>query len=161
MPKDSAFNVLGTTIELGELNTGVLHTPAFIFAITDGTVGQGTWSTVATNVYGNYGFQNDTAADGDNITFTRFLAQGTYTVCTQVFKRSAGGILKIDIDADTVHTHDTYHASTANNHGGITTGISVTTSGYKTIKIKVDGKNASSSSYSLRMGLVTINRTGD
>lgn len=161
MPKDSSFNVLGTSIELAELSAGAIQTSDTIHALSDGTVGAGTWAPLGVAAHGDYGIQNSSATDADNVTWTRWLAKGTYAVTTSAFKRSSGGIMKIDFGGTTVHTHDTYDAGTVSGDSVTTEDITVATSGDVTIKVKVDGKNGSSSGYSLRFGTIVIRWTGE
>lgn len=117
-----------------------------LYAWTD--VDQGTWSMLTqSSAWGNAEFTNDASAgDGDALNYKIGIQAGTYTLRIVCRKGASLGIVKVLIDGVVKHTMDCYNATNSFNQATETTGITLT-QGLHTIKIKVDGKNASSSGY--------------
>ncbi len=88
-----------------------------------------------------------------------YLAKGTYTLKTNTNKGGDRGILKIYIDNVLVATHDTYSAAQALAVIDTTTDIVIAQSGIKTIKIEINGKNASSTGYGMLFNDLNLTRT--
>lgn len=123
------------------------------------SIGQGTWGYVfaADYVYQAM-FQNSTHADGDNFSLKAYLAAGTYTLKVTVERNTNRGILDVDVDGVEVASFDMYGALDT-NHIFTETGIVIARSGVKTIKFRIDGKNALSSTYFLGMKAAVFYRT--
>lgn len=114
------------------------------------SIGQGTW--VLGGVSANYLFQgglwyNSTKADLDNISYKVYLSIGTYTL--RLYGRTANdhGIVDIDLDADEIASFDGYSAGVVDIVAFSKTGIVVSIAGLKTLKLRLDGKNASSTAF--------------
>lgn len=120
----------------------------------------GTWATATTAsaIYCHY-FRNTSTNDADEINWTCYLAAGTYTIKFLVITDTNCGIADIYIDSTEVASFDCYSGSTVYNVVNTQASISVATSGVKTIKIKVDGKNGSSSDYMIPMQCLSFYRT--
>lgn len=125
------------------------------------TVGQGTWTTP----YGSsYTFAHclrnaaASAVDGDNISAPVYLAQGTYTMIVIYSRSTDHGIVDLYIDASEVGSFDGYAATDHDNEYAVT-GINIASSGLKTFKVQIDGKNVLSSDYESRINCVQLIRT--
>lgn len=112
-------------------------------------VDSGTW------VIGNHNdayylgrfFYNSSGGDGDSVSYETYLAAGTYTFFFLAVKAGNRGILDIDIEGTEVASFDQYDAGGGYQYYLEETGITVATSGIKTITFRVDGRNGSSSGY--------------
>jgi hypothetical protein len=122
-------------------------------------IGQGDWG-FTNNSSGRYGWylSQTTPANGDNISFQAYLAAGTYTIMLLHHKNTSGGIMKVDVDGVEVGSVDQYAALTWNVRA-VVTGIAVATSGLKTIRLRMDGKNASSSGHKGWLVFMSLWRT--
>jgi len=124
------------------------------------SIGQGTYVTqINSSQFFNGAFYNSSLADGDNISYKVFLAAGTYTLRLLVMTGSNAPILDVDIDAAEVASFDLYTGSTVYNSLQSQVDIAVATSGLKTLKLRVDGKNGSSSSYKASVSVIALWRT--
>lgn len=102
-------------------------------------------------------FGNSTKANGDNISYKAYPQKGTYTLQVRfAYKGDDRGIVDIDIDAAEVGSYDLYNAATSYNPLYKVTGINIATSGLKTIRFRLDGKNGASSNYALATQLITL-----
>lgn len=120
----------------------------------------GTWSisTSGTDFFNIFG-TNTTAADADFMTFEVYLSAGTYTLIFYNFHNSNNGIADVQIDGVEVASFDKYASSGSGNNRDSQTGITVSSSGLKTVKLVVDGKNASSSGYQCPFNCLIFWRT--
>lgn len=101
------------------------------------------------------------AADGDEYYFSCVLAKGTYTIYTLGYKYNYRGKVDYYMDGVVVGTgQDWYSAGTANITQSIAN-VSVTYDGYHILKIKVNGKNGSSSDYAVAMTKTWIKQAAD
>lgn len=118
-----------------------------ILPLSYNAIGQGDWATWnnASSFMPHY-LSQITPANSDNITYNAYLEAGTYTLMLIYHKNTTGGIMDIDIDGTEVGSVDQYGSLSWNNRY-VVTGISITASGIKPIRLRMDGKNASSSSY--------------
>lgn len=115
------------------------------------SIGQGTWVlTVAASHPLNFQFNNTSNTDLDNISYKVYLAAGTYTLRVIHYKSDSQGIVDIDIDGVEKASVDCYAAVVDYDAILSQTGIVIATSGLKTIKFRLDGKNGASSSYGFR-----------
>lgn len=109
----------------------------------------GGWSTNVPNNDGQYcRFYQSSPANGDSVQQTFFLAAGTYTF--NVLGTSGAGNGKLDwyIDNVTFLTGDDWYAASGTvNRIVSTASVVVTGSGVHTLKVIVNGKNASATNY--------------
>lgn len=125
------------------------------------STGPGTWAigSEITAQYCQNPFYNSVDANGDNVSYKVYLDSGTYTFLLFGIKGTNRGIVDVDIDAAEVASFDLYAASTQCNQRLIQTGIVIASSGIKTLKLRVDGKNGSSSGYVLPFVFIALWRT--
>lgn len=123
------------------------------------SIGQGTWvlTLIASQILNGW-LNNDSNADGDNISYRLYLTAGTYTLRVVGRKHTICGIVDVDIDAVEVASFDLYGALTYNVVFS-QTGITIASDGLKTLKLRVDGKNASSSAYYASISAIALWRT--
>lgn len=120
----------------------------------------GTWAfDFAAACWGYQFFQNSSTNNLDAVSFKAYLAIGTYTIRLLTRKFSDAGIMKIKIDGVTVLTGDCYAAVTAYNQAFTQTGVTIATSGIKTIQVICDGKNGASADYSIMIEEIAFWRT--
>jgi len=101
---------------------------------------------------------NSSAANSDEVDINKVaMDAGTYTCLLLCNKTSNAGIIKIYAGAELLGSFDAYGA--ANDSIMTVTGSTIAASGLKTIKIKVDGKNASSSGYNAAVAAIVLLRT--
>jgi len=99
------------------------------------------------NLYnGIFGPTVANANNGDEYTFSVFIAAGNYTFYHLGRKVTDGGKLDWYVDGSSVATGRDWYAATATTYID-SFAVTIATSGYHVIKIKVNGKNASSSGY--------------
>lgn len=114
------------------------------------SIDAGTWAADQNAVYlGFTAWYNTSAANGDAFTIKLYMPVGTYSFGGYFQKDTTCGILKVYIDAVEVASFDLYAGSNSNNNRLTQTGIAITTAGIKSIQLKVVGKNAASSGYSV------------
>jgi len=124
------------------------------------SVGQGTWALIINAAYLFCGYiYNTSHTDGDNISYDIYLDAGTYTLCVLHSTINNCGILDVDIDATEVDTFDCYSAAPVVNVKATQTGIVIASAGRKTLKLRVDGKHASSSDYYAVVNWISLWRT--
>ena len=130
----------------GALDIGAGHIT--ILPLSYVSIGQGDWtiSINASSYYSSY-LSQATPANLDNISYNAFLAVGTYSLVLYYHKNTTGGIMDIDIDSVEVGSVDQYSASLTWNLRYLITNINIATAGLKEIKLRMDGKHASSSNY--------------
>ena len=122
----------------------------------------GTWTAAAdANQIGGFYMRNATSAQNDELNLGSIqLDAGTYDL--EVFGVTHNDQGKIHLILDGVDTgtpQDTYSASLTYNVKKAFTGFTVATTGAHTVKLKVADKNASSSSYLLRITQLVFRRT--
>jgi len=124
------------------------------------SIGQGVWAIAILGTKAlNYGWRNTSNADGDNLSYKAFLAQGTYTLGVLYTTHDSFGIGKVDIDGVEVASFDFYAAVPVLNNLGTQAGIIVAASGLKTIRVRVDGKNPASTGFRIDYSSLTLWRT--
>lgn len=117
------------------------------------------WTDMGTaGPWGGYGWYNSSSAQNDQLTWTLFIARGTYAIKVRGRKSSNLGILTIKVDGSSVGTIDFYNATPAYLASALT-GISVSTGGSHTVQIIVATKNASSSNYLINLLDLIVYRT--
>uniref|UniRef100_A0A6M3Y030 Uncharacterized protein n=1 Tax=viral metagenome TaxID=1070528 RepID=A0A6M3Y030_9ZZZZ len=131
-----------------------------ILPIAYNSIGQGTWSSTDGAVLGGaYLGQSVSIADGDNISYKVYLDAGTYTLAFITSTHSDMAILDFDIDDVEVASFDCYSATFVSSVLKTQTGIVVSSAGLKTLKARVHGKNASATSYQMRIQAIILWRT--
>ena len=93
------------------------------------------------------------------IIYKVFLAKGTYSLFGRFYKATATGILDVDIDASEVASFDTYAGSGSWANLMSSAGITIASSGLKDVRLRIDGKHASSSGYEISVEGLTWART--
>lgn len=129
--------------------------PSAYFAIEQGTWG---YSTEAGQVLAG-GLVNTSNADGDSLSYKIFLPAGTFTLFYFTWQSGNRGILDIDIDGNEVASFDNYSSPAVKNVLHTQAGIVIASAGIKTLTIRVDGKNPSSSDYYVTPALIGFWRT--
>lgn len=121
----------------------------------------GTWTMRAegNSIFGWIWDNADANADADNCIYKVYLAAGTYTLVVSGQTSNSKGIMDVDIDAVNVATFDMFSGGIVHNVRFKETGIVVATSGLKAIKMRVDGKNGSSSAHTIRWNFSVLWRT--
>ncbi len=140
------IEALGASIEIN---------PWFYDTITQGTF----ISKVDTVYYRDMLFYNASPADGDQVNYKALMKAGTYSFKLIHTKNSTFGIWKMLIDDVEKAIIDGYNSSVQYNSINITNNIVVSTTGFKTISMKVDGKNESSSNYYLNVSGLVFQKT--
>lgn len=131
-----------------------------IIPLSYNSIGQGTWTFDISALYWfNAIFYNSTHNDGDNISYKVYLDAGTYTLLLLTRTHTAYGILDIDIDAAEVASFDLYSNPLVNNVRKIQAGIPIAAAGLKTLKLRIDGKNALSSDHYCGLHYIALWRT--
>ena len=123
------------------------------------SVGQGTWTKSMGASYLYSAIYCNADANGDNFTLKCFLSAGTYTIKLAGYRLTDAPIVDVDVDGANVASFDMYGAADGAYIFNPDTGNVVKTSGVKDIKIRVDGKNASSSNYNARISAIDFYRT--
>lgn len=118
-----------------------------ILPMSYSAIGQGDWvlNVSTSSILASY-ISQATPGNADNISYKVYLAAGTYSLLLYYHKNTTGGVMDIDIDATEVGSVDQYGSLTYNQRY-LVTNISIATSGLKTLKLRMDGKNGSSSNY--------------
>lgn len=130
----------------------------FILAINYDSIGAGSLG-LALNSLAFLGYEMVSGgADLENFLYKAYLGAGTYTLQMILRTSTNYGILDIDIDDTEVASFDLYSADTY-NVTKTQTGIVVASAGLKTIKLRVDGKNASSTDHYVRPIFIVLWRT--
>lgn len=125
------------------------------------SISQGTWSIQSNkpNCLFNGYLWNPSSGDGDSVNYKVSLDKGTYTLKLLVVTGPSRGIVDIDIDGNEVASFDLYHATGGSNLSKIQTGIVISNSGIKELKIRIDGKNVASTTYYLTIQSISLWRT--
>lgn len=131
-----------------------------IFPLSYSAIGQGTWAQGLDALYYlNARWRNTTQTDGDNISYQVYLAAGTYKLGILVHGWDTSGIMDIDIGGAEVASFDLYSSGTVKNSWQTQASIAIATAGLKTLTIRADGKNGSSSAYLLEYSILCLWRT--
>jgi len=124
------------------------------------SIGQGTWAFGSSASQALYFFYyNGLGVNGDNISYNVYLAAGTYTLRLLILTSTNSGILDVDIDSTEVASFDQYSSPSVYNVLNSQTGIVIASAGLKTLRLRVDGKNASSSGWVVRVTTISLWRT--
>ena len=101
-------------------------------------------SALSTQHYGYAAIQSN---DGDEIEYVFPLGAGMYEMRLLARTGATHGITDVYLDGVEIHSADLYSASTTNNVLLTQSGVVVSSGGLHTIRMKTDGKNASSTGY--------------
>lgn len=146
-----AGKVDGMELEVGE--GAILLLAPFYDAI-----GQGTWGIQAVTSYFLCGYlYNSSGDEGDNVSWSCYLAPGTYTVKIFLHRNAAGGLWDIEIEGETVTSFDAYSASLTYNEVFTQAGVVVTKGGLKTITLRNVGTSVNK--YKIYFGAIVLYRT--
>lgn len=96
------------------------------------------------------------ANDGDYFDTSFWLAAGTYTLYIHCRKETTAGKIDIYLDDVSVATAQDLYAAAGAAFVLAVTGVVVTGSGYHKLRIKINGKNASSSDYTFGCYSITM-----
>ena len=99
------------------------------------------------------------ADDGDWVEWDVLVDSGTYTVTMVYGSAPNRGIHDVKVDGTSLGTVDGYTAGTIRNNVASFTGVALA-AGHHTIRVAINGKNASSSDYLLDVQVITLTRTG-
>lgn len=99
------------------------------------------------------------ATQNEYIEYPVYLISGTYSFYLLHCKDTNRGIYTFALDGSSIGTIDGYNGSTSRNQTGSITGVSVASSGLKTLRVTMATKNASSSAYQATIQLITIIKT--
>jgi spore cortex formation protein SpoVR/YcgB (stage V sporulation) len=131
----------------------------FVNLTSYSSITQGTWIYVAnTSQIYNLQLQNSTTADGDEIVYKVYLSAGTYQLSTIGLHHTDSGIIKIYLNTDLIDTIDQYSAAPSQANQIKLTSVTVSDNAIYSLKIKLDGKNASSSDYNCRLSGLSLMR---
>lgn len=124
------------------------------------SIGQGTWVLISeANCWGRHPLWNSSHTDGDELSYKVSLVKGTYTVFLLAKTHTYNGILDIYIDAAEVASFDLYGNPSVNNVIYTDPNNVIASGGLKTLKLKVDGKHASSTDYYVILQSIVLWRT--
>lgn len=156
-----ATTITGTTVSATNVVGGDPGEGRMFFLPWDySAIIQGTWVfPYTTGHWFNIFAYNSSNVDGDEINFKAYLAAGTYSIQLAYAKDTAYAISNILIDDTLALTTDHYNAGALNNQLNSATGIIVATSGLKTIKLKVNGRNPSCTNWYVPFCSFSIWRT--
>jgi len=139
--------------------SGVGFQVAYIFGFSYDSIGQGTWVAWTDSNQAYRGIYNSSNADGDNISYKIYLAKGTYKLICLASKNADRAIMQILLDGSEIASWDLYNDSMVNNALLSQDNIAVNSDGIKTITIKANGHNASSSGYYVAFSYLALFRT--
>jgi len=100
-------------------------------------------------------WKQNTSAYQDEFEFQVSLAAGTYNMELFGTKNAGAGIVDITIDGDYIFQTDFYRATQLNNYS-LVQSVDIVGDGVHTINLKINGKNASSSGYSLNLTYIAF-----
>lgn len=111
--------------------------------------------TVNTAQMLNGSWRQNTSAYQDEFEFEVSLAGGTYDMELFGLKSAGAGIVDITIDGDYIFQTDFYRSSSLVNYS-LVESVVIVGDGVHTINCKINGKNASSSGYSLNLTYIAF-----
>jgi len=120
-----------------------------------------TTAVTSTQAYNLYVYQN-TDADGDTFTHGFMVAEGTYTLSILGITRTHSGRVDWYIDDVLIASaQDWYAASAVLNTVKTVSGITISEGGWHVLKGVINGKNGSSSGYSLHLTKYWLKQASD
>lgn len=154
--EDKSNDLLGKCNNIQDrLRMPVLVFPWFYDSITSGEFVH----APDANYYCNAKFYNSSNNDGDQVDYEIYLGAGTYTFKLLHAKNTNFGIIKLLVDDVEKGSIDSYAASAELNVISTITGVEIASSGVKTVSLKIDGKNGSSTGYYLNISAIYIYKT--
>ncbi|MBC8275832.1 MAG: hypothetical protein H8E40_12805 [Chloroflexi bacterium] len=125
------------------------------------SIGQGTWAwSSGSGMVWNHAWMNPSHTDEDNISYKVFLPAGTYTLELLAGKTGlAYGRLYVDIDSTPIAMFDLYDPAAPDNKRFTDINTVISTPGLKTLKLRVNGKNASAIDYYVNWLYIALWRT--
>jgi len=124
------------------------------------SIGQGTWGLLGSPNYIFYqNLYNSTQANGDNILYNVYLDTGTYTLLLVTHTMTNGGIVDFDVDATEVASFDLYSNPAVYNVRKTQANINIATSGLKTLKLRLHGKNPAATAHCILFSYIALWRT--
>jgi hypothetical protein len=168
VPVYTSYNILGSSVEASEitdatitnakLNTNVGSRYKIYFPTQYDSVTAGTWTLSRDENYHYDQVMNSNGADSEEIVYKIWLPKGNTTFYIYLKKGTNGGILEVLLDTTSQGTIDCYNGSaTYNNRESVS--LTVSEAGQYDLKLKCNGKNASSSGYQLSLGYFFITDT--
>lgn len=134
---------------------GNLFIPAWAYTATP----TGTWAIQAATVYiYNYILTNTSTNDGDAIDYQIYLEEGFYTFTVIGVIGTVHGNMELLIDGVSYGTINCYTVNTTYNIKKVWDRKYITEPGFKTLRIRANGKDASSGDYTLSLNYITIKR---
>ena len=135
----------------------------FIPAFADSNIIQGSWAISGGGVAQWCGYVNNAPAnDLDEIHFPCWLQKGTYDIIFLFIRNNRSGIVEVrlndGVSDQLLDTIDLYNGTLTYNYPHKTSSKVVATSGPKTVKFKINGKNALSIDYYLTLSGVYFTR---
>jgi hypothetical protein len=107
----------------------------------------------------SFGYRRSSGAQNAEVTWPVTMEAGTWTVQLMHLRASNQGIYTVYFDAVSVGTIDGYYYTTIWNHVSSITSIAVAATAKYTLKIKMETKNGSSSSYYAYLEGIRLLRT--
>lgn len=126
------------------------------------TGSSGTWAVAqnSAGLYGGWKANSAGTANGDYMQWANVaIPAGTYTVVLAAQKTTGSGIVDVLIDGSSIGTVDLYNGSTTNDYWTVTTSYAPSSTALVTVKLLLNGKNASSSGYLARLSRLIFRRT--
>lgn len=128
--------------------------PEYVGSVT------GTWAyAVNDNALFDFAWKQSDSADGGTIEYKAYLLEGTYQINVIHTKTAHSPKLDIHIDGTEVASCDMYNSSDAHAQVCSDTSNTVSTTGIHTIKLVIDGKNASSDNYYVYLNYIVFTKT--
>lgn len=100
--------------------------------------------------------QQSTAANGDEWTQSFWIEVGTYTLRIIGLTTTTCGMLDVYIDGEVVATAFDWYSASLTYNVAKTASVTVRTSGYHKMNLKVNGKNVSSTSYLISLSVIEL-----
>ena len=125
------------------------------------SVGGGTWTRSISSVQAYCGiFYNSSNANGDNFSINFYIPTGVYTLRFTAAKFTNRAIVNVAFDGSSLGNTDLYAAALDALFVAEYTGIVVSAPGMHTITFTANGKNASSSGFTVNTSEVELIKTG-
>lgn len=127
--------------------------------VTAATLTGGTWALVF--VSSRLTTSNNSIADGDWSEWDVWVDAGTWRIDFSCLTSGSSGVVQWSLDGvDVGATIDNYSASTVTDVQKAVTDITVTEAGVYPLRVRLSGKNASSSGYRFYLQALAMRRTG-
>lgn len=117
----------------------------------------GTWQPQGSTSMSHY-LQNTSNANGDYLLYKTALLEGSYKLYFDYLEAATAGIVKIYVNDVLVLTQDCYAAANGAHKSALSDTFVIGSDQEVVIKVKVDGKNASSSGYKANIFELVLKR---